>query len=92
MANTTMESSLRGLCPAPFYDAHNFGLDGYAAGRFCAPVPQIQSGLICCLPCPSTDYLYPQCKGILWLNREAYIANIELQHSRHGTELPRGLT
>lgn len=29
-------------------------------GRFCAPVEQIKKGLYCCLPCPLTDYLYPQ--------------------------------
>lgn len=29
-------------------------------GRFCAPIPQIQPGLVCCLPCPATDFLYPQ--------------------------------
>jgi hypothetical protein len=26
-------------------------------GRFCA---QIKPGLTCCLPCPASDYLYPQ--------------------------------
>ncbi|KAH7399291.1 hypothetical protein BKA66DRAFT_407056 [Pyrenochaeta sp. MPI-SDFR-AT-0127] len=59
MANTTLSSQLRGLCPAPFYDAANFGLDGFVPGRFCAPVEQIKKGLFCCLPCPLTDYLYP---------------------------------
>ncbi|KAF2707760.1 hypothetical protein K504DRAFT_503985 [Pleomassaria siparia CBS 279.74] len=54
MANST--SPLRGLCPAPFYDVENFGLNGYYAGRFCAPV---SATLECCLPCPFTDYLYP---------------------------------
>lgn len=28
-------------------------------GRFCAPVDRIRKGLVCCLPCPLTDYLYP---------------------------------
>ncbi|KAJ4372181.1 hypothetical protein N0V83_003954 [Neocucurbitaria cava] len=59
MANTTLNSPLRGLCPAPFYDASEFGLDGFVGGRFCAPVEQIRKGLYCCLPCPMTDYLYP---------------------------------
>jgi hypothetical protein len=67
MANETL---LRGSCPPPFYDAGSFGMGGYAAGRFCAPVPQIQEGLVCCLPCPSTDYLYPQCKETPSLNRD----------------------
>jgi len=31
-------------------------------GRFCAPMPLVP-GLTCCLPCPSTDYLYPDCKA-----------------------------
>ncbi|KAF2805963.1 uncharacterized protein BDZ99DRAFT_100761 [Mytilinidion resinicola] len=29
-------------------------------GRFCAPAPQIHPGLYCCVPCPITDYLYPE--------------------------------
>ncbi|KAF1959309.1 hypothetical protein CC80DRAFT_324984 [Byssothecium circinans] len=57
MANTTLSSPLRGLCPAPFYDASKFGVGGFVQGRFCA---SMQRGLSCCLPCPATDYLYPQ--------------------------------
>ncbi|KAF2186912.1 hypothetical protein K469DRAFT_686135 [Zopfia rhizophila CBS 207.26] len=59
MANATISSPLRGLCPAPFYDVSKFGNDGFVGGRFCAPVPQIRKDLFCCLPCPVTDYLYP---------------------------------
>jgi hypothetical protein len=29
-------------------------------GRFCAPIPQLGDGLSCCLPCPASDYLYPE--------------------------------
>ncbi|KAF2442531.1 hypothetical protein P171DRAFT_69069 [Karstenula rhodostoma CBS 690.94] len=57
MANTTLSSPLRGRCPAPFYDAANFGFGGFVEGRFCAPIPNMGD---CCLPCPSTDYLYPE--------------------------------
>ncbi|KAF2118477.1 hypothetical protein BDV96DRAFT_488755 [Lophiotrema nucula] len=60
MANATSSSLLRGLCPAPFYDAGQFGANGFVGGRFCAPVPQIQPDLRCCLPCPMTDFLYPK--------------------------------
>ncbi|KAF2875036.1 hypothetical protein BDV95DRAFT_486883 [Massariosphaeria phaeospora] len=56
MANTTQ--ALRGNCPPPFYDISQFGFDGYTAGRFCAPFP-LQPNLVCCLPCPATDFLYP---------------------------------
>lgn len=81
MANTTLNSPLRGLCPAPFYDASKFGLDGcecstsnpsslltaiVVGGRFCAPVEQIRKGLHCCLPCPMTDYLYPPGQSGTW--------------------------
>ncbi|KAF2270635.1 hypothetical protein CC78DRAFT_137986 [Lojkania enalia] len=59
MANTTLASTLRGLCPPPFYDMAMFGGGGYVDGRFCAPVPQIKKGLVCCLPCPHTDFVYP---------------------------------
>lgn len=55
MANTTL---LRGFCPTPFFDASKFSQGGFIDGRFCAPV-SIQPGLICCIPCPSTDFLYP---------------------------------
>lgn len=74
-ATLPSSSALRGLCPAPFYDMSNFGTGGCkfrtlrrlyncltlldAAGRFCAPISQIQAGLNCCLPCPATDYFYP---------------------------------
>lgn len=51
--------ALRGLCPPPFYDESKFGYGGFVDGRFCAPV-QIQKDLVCCLPCPLTDYLYPK--------------------------------
>jgi hypothetical protein len=76
MANTTLASPLRGSCLAPFYDASKFDLGGcryseaplkeymliivVVDGRFCAPAFQIEAGLYCCLPCPMTDYLYPQ--------------------------------
>jgi len=56
MANTTL---LRGQCPPPFYDVSKFGFDGFLAGRFCAPVTP-GSDIICCLPCPLTDFLYPE--------------------------------
>lgn len=72
MVNTTISSSLRGRCPAPFYDAAQFGFGGCTCaapfesysvltciaveGRFCAPIPNLGD---CCLPCPATDYLYP---------------------------------
>jgi hypothetical protein len=60
MANTNFSSPLRGLCPAPFFDVTKFGTEGFLNGRFCAPVPQIGRDLICCLPCPITDFLYPE--------------------------------
>ncbi|ORY08847.1 hypothetical protein BCR34DRAFT_488145 [Clohesyomyces aquaticus] len=58
MANSTI-NPLRGLCPAPFFDPNHFGNGGFMTGRFCAPVPQIKADLVCCLPCPATEYLYP---------------------------------
>lgn len=60
MANATLSSPLRGRCPAPFFDESKFGFGGAVEARFCAPIPQLGEGLACCLPCPSTDYLYPQ--------------------------------
>ena len=73
MSNTTL--GLRGDCPAPFFDLAQFGYDGcmYSIGsvetfdadsvvidgRFCAPIA-LKPGLTCCLPCPASDYLYPE--------------------------------
>ena len=73
MANTTLD--LRGSCPPPFFDLAQFGFDGcmysignqltddadfvVTEGRFCAPIP-LEPGLSCCLPCPASDYLYPE--------------------------------
>lgn len=54
--NATRADLLRGGCPAPFYDVKQFGFDGFIDGRFCAPYGQ----LVCCLPCPLTDFLYPE--------------------------------
>jgi hypothetical protein len=72
MTNTTI---LRGSCPPPFFDMAQFGYEGcmYSRsgqlsthtdsididGRFCAPIP-LKPGLHCCLPCPASDYLYPE--------------------------------
>lgn len=56
MSNSSSASPLRGLCPAPFFDASKFGNDGFVSGRFCSSV---RPGLVCCLPCPATDFLYP---------------------------------
>ena len=71
--NATLDKALRGACPPPFYDQAQFGYDGckylattllhvltstVVAGRFCAPVDP-SKGLFCCLPCPLSDFLYP---------------------------------
>ena len=78
MDNTTLSASLLEECPPPFLDAAKFGSGGctfarynsldclcspypVVGGRFCAPMPQAPS-LLCCLPCPSTDFLYPDSK------------------------------
>ncbi|KAF2750648.1 hypothetical protein M011DRAFT_396426 [Sporormia fimetaria CBS 119925] len=58
MDNRTL--SLRGRCPAPFYEVTKFGNGGFVTGRFCAPVELIADDLVCCLPCPATDFLYPK--------------------------------
>ncbi|KAI5375043.1 hypothetical protein J4E82_006343 [Alternaria postmessia] len=54
--NVTRTDLLRAGCPAPFYNVKQFGFDGFVDGRFCAPYGQS----VCCLPCPLTDFLYPE--------------------------------
>ncbi|KAF4992594.1 hypothetical protein FGRMN_7079 [Fusarium graminum] len=53
MANLT--SSVN-LCPPPFYDSSLFPFDGgFIEGRLCQTVGSLQ----CCLPCPMTEWVYP---------------------------------
>ncbi|KAF4427455.1 g- coupled receptor [Fusarium acutatum] len=53
MANNTSGVN---LCPAPFWDAALFPSEGgFIDGRLCQTVATIQ----CCLPCPMTDWVYP---------------------------------
>ncbi|KAF2836315.1 hypothetical protein M501DRAFT_940269 [Patellaria atrata CBS 101060] len=57
MSNLTAH---RGACLAPFLDLSTFqSTNGFIAGRFCAPADQILPGTVCCLPCPSAEWLYP---------------------------------
>ncbi|KAL7902179.1 putative G-protein coupled receptor [Trichoderma sp. SZMC 28014] len=44
------------LCPAPFIDASLFSTGGYVDGRLCQA---ISGSIDCCLPCPMTDWVYP---------------------------------
>ncbi|KAI0879491.1 hypothetical protein GGS24DRAFT_511952 [Hypoxylon argillaceum] len=54
-----MNSTLAGLrdgCPAPFFSEAAFPTKGgYIAGRLCSSL----TGESCCLPCPLTDWVYP---------------------------------
>ncbi|EAA35170.3 hypothetical protein GE21DRAFT_1311 [Neurospora crassa] len=43
-------------CPAPFLSEALFNDGGFVDGRLCQEVGQ---GLRCCLPCPMTDWAYP---------------------------------
>ncbi|CAL3964007.1 unnamed protein product [Diplocarpon coronariae] len=55
MSNVT-EHPQQGTCPAPFLRAELFPrTGGHEAGRFCSDL----FGPDCCLPCPRTDWLYP---------------------------------
>ncbi|KAI1068385.1 hypothetical protein LB507_004730 [Fusarium sp. FIESC RH6] len=54
MANTTLGVN---MCPPPFYDPSIFPDDGgFIDGRLCKQLDSIQ----CCLPCPMTDWVYPE--------------------------------
>ncbi|KAK6067247.1 hypothetical protein SCUP234_11730 [Seiridium cupressi] len=52
MANLTF---LRGACPTPFFQEDLFTDGGYVDGRLCQPF----LSNTCCLPCPMTDWAYP---------------------------------
>lgn len=58
MSNTTNTTRhpLQGNCPDPFLYLPNFPDEGgFIEGRLCSEV----QGLVCCLPCPMTDWVYP---------------------------------
>ncbi|PKS07931.1 hypothetical protein jhhlp_006541 [Lomentospora prolificans] len=55
--NETAIKALRGACIAPFFDAAKFPDNGgFVEGRMCQP---LSKDLTCCLPCPVTDWVYP---------------------------------
>ncbi|EKJ75413.1 hypothetical protein NXS19_000631 [Fusarium pseudograminearum] len=54
MANTTLGIN---MCPPPFYDAAIFpDTGGFIDGRLCKQI----GSTVCCLPCPMTDWVYPE--------------------------------
>ncbi|KAH8890836.1 putative G-protein coupled receptor [Thozetella sp. PMI_491] len=55
-------------CPSPFYRAEWFNNSmGYVEGRICQ---QITDDVSCCLPCPMTDWVYPDNFNTLGLAAE----------------------
>lgn len=55
---TTSNSSLRGYCPAPFFQADKFSDGGFLDGRLCQPTQSTGGNVTCCMPCPITDWIY----------------------------------
>ncbi|EKD20727.1 hypothetical protein MBM_01409 [Drepanopeziza brunnea f. sp. 'multigermtubi' MB_m1] len=56
MSNATRLAE-QGICPGPFLQEDLFpAAGGFVDGRFCA---DMLGGSKCCLPCPQTDWLYP---------------------------------
>ncbi|OAQ98765.1 hypothetical protein LLEC1_05260 [Akanthomyces lecanii] len=52
-----MSVNMANICPPPFYDARLFpDSGGFVDGRLCQ---KIADGVKCCLPCPLTDWVYP---------------------------------
>ncbi|EXJ88244.1 hypothetical protein A1O1_05174 [Capronia coronata CBS 617.96] len=76
-------SALKGLCPSPFLQESAFpDTGGFIPGRFCMPLPELQN-LTCCLPCPSTDWTYPdgfesRTEIANWVNVAAFILSVYL--------------
>ncbi|RAK80953.1 protein gprM [Aspergillus fijiensis CBS 313.89] len=55
MSNTT----LNGLCPAPFYQESFFpSTGGFIDGRYCETLSTAQGNVSCCLPCPLSSWTY----------------------------------
>ncbi|KAK3935988.1 hypothetical protein QBC46DRAFT_346039 [Diplogelasinospora grovesii] len=49
-------TTARGGCPAPFYQDTMFTNGGFVDGRLCQA---LNADTTCCLPCPMTDWAYP---------------------------------
>ncbi|QIW95887.1 hypothetical protein AMS68_001405 [Peltaster fructicola] len=57
MSNSTLAAS---RCPAPFLDQSLFpSTGGFVDARLCMQVVPTPDQPTCCLPCPATDWLYP---------------------------------
>ncbi|GAB7363526.1 hypothetical protein MBLNU230_g3795t1 [Neophaeotheca triangularis] len=53
-------SALVGDCIPPFLDASLFPQEGgFVSGRLCAPIEGLDGDPLCCLPCPTADWVYP---------------------------------
>ncbi|CAI4213740.1 unnamed protein product [Parascedosporium putredinis] len=80
-ANETAVKALRGACLAPFFDPARFPIDeGFVEGRLCQP---LSADLTCCLPCPVTDWVYPESFNTMstvanWLSVVAAVCNVFL--------------
>ncbi|SLM34364.1 GPCR, family 2-like [Lasallia pustulata] len=57
MADSSLSTN---ICPAPFLAQSGFAsTGGFIRGRLCAPVPTLKGTINCCLPCPMTEWVYP---------------------------------
>ncbi|KAI0482311.1 hypothetical protein GGR56DRAFT_180341 [Xylariaceae sp. FL0804] len=57
MSNLTLVEGSRGGCPAPFFNEILYPTEGgFIGGRLCQ---EFSPGVSCCLPCPMTDWAYP---------------------------------
>ncbi|PQE20176.1 g- coupled receptor protein [Rutstroemia sp. NJR-2017a BBW] len=78
--NSSSTASFQGRCPAPFLDASLFPeTGGFTSGRFCSET----LGVICCLPCPQSDWLYSENINTItessnWINVAAMLCSVFL--------------
>jgi hypothetical protein len=62
-SSPTMANQTRGLCPEPFFELSKFPTDGgFVDGRLCQ---HFTDEIACCLPCPMTEWVYPDNFGTL---------------------------
>ncbi|KFY58195.1 hypothetical protein V497_04990 [Pseudogymnoascus sp. VKM F-4516 (FW-969)] len=56
--NASLDAAFRGACFIPFLQEELYAniTTGYLPGRICT---ELAPNITCCLPCPSTDWLYP---------------------------------
>ncbi|KFY47193.1 hypothetical protein V494_00102 [Pseudogymnoascus sp. VKM F-4513 (FW-928)] len=80
--DAALDAAFRGSCFVPFLQEELYAniTEGYIPGRICT---ELAPNITCCLPCPSTDWLYPDSFATVtnassWLNVVGLVCTVFL--------------